>query len=257
MNGFLTPVCSTRLPISRIRSLETAQTQKLERICKDLVLRPGEGLLDVGCGWGGLICYAAEHFGAKSIGCTLSKEQLAFVQKTIRRRCLDHGVSAQFCDFREIEGPFDKIVSVGMFEHVGRARLAAYFQKMHSILEPGGLFLNRGVVRPRASHDGPDTLFVQKRVFPGGELLYLDEIIRAGENAGFEVVGLRDLRTHYALTCQRWVENMQWNAERCRALVGEALYRTWLLYLAGSAVNFEKGALGASQVLFSKRRSAE
>ncbi len=141
-----------------------------------------------------------------------------------------------------------------MFEHVGRARLAGYFRKIYSILEPGGLFLNRGVVRPRGISDNPETFFLQKCVFPDGELVHLDDVIREGMRAGFDVVGLRDFRLHYALTCRRWVQNLQKNADHCRALVGERTFRTWLLYLAGSAVNFEDGRTGAAQVLFSKRR---
>ena len=118
------------------------------------------------------------------------------------------------------------------------------------------MFLNRGVIRPRSASEGPETLFLQKCVFPGGALSHLDEVIREGERAGLEVVALRDLRFHYALTCRRWVENLQRNAEHCRVLVGEMSYRTWLLYLAGSAVNFEDGYTGAAQVLFSKPRQA-
>ncbi len=235
-------------------SLEAAQTQKLDRICKDLVLRPDERMLDVGCGWGGLICYAASQFGARTLGCTLSRLQFEFANQAIERQQLEDLASVKFADYREMEGPFDKIASIGMFEHVGPGRLTAYFQKLFAILRPGGLFLNRGVVRPRGASDDSETLFLQKRVFPGGELSHLDEVIREGERAGFEAVGLRDLRLHYALTCRRWVQNLQRNADHCRVLVGEMSYRTWLLYLAGSAVNFEDGYTGAAQVLFSKRR---
>ena len=235
-------------------SLEKAQTQKLDAICRDLVLRPDERLLDIGCGWGGLICYAAQHFGSRAFGCTLSDQQLSYAHRTIHRNALENLVSARICDYRELDGCFDKIASVGMFEHVGHAHLAGYFSKMHSLLKPGGLFLNRGIVRPRGVSDGPETLFLQKRVFPGGELVHLDDVIREGERAGFEVVGLRELRIHYTLTCRHWVKNLQRNAAQCRALVGEATHRTWLLYLAASAVSFEDGLTGAAQVLFSKRR---
>jgi cyclopropane-fatty-acyl-phospholipid synthase len=237
-------------------SLDKAQTRKLERICKDLALRPEERFLDMGCGWGALICYAAEHFGSRAYGCTLSEQQLKFARQAIHQKGLEAVVSANICDYRKLNGRFDKIASVGMFEHVGHARLAGYFQKIYSLLSPGGLFLNRGIVRPQGVSDGPDTLFLQKRVFPGGDLVHLDTVVREGERAGFEVVGLRELRTHYALTCRRWVENLRRNASQCRALVGETTYRTWLLYLAASAVSFEDGHTAATQVLFSKRRSA-
>jgi cyclopropane-fatty-acyl-phospholipid synthase len=235
-------------------SLEKAQKRKLERICEDLVLRPGDRFLDIGCGWGGLVCYAAGEFGARSFGCTLSSRQFEFARNTIDRQKLEDTSAVELCDYRALDGRFDKIASVGMFEHVGSSRLPEYFEKVYAMLEPSGLFLNRGVVRCGASSDGPDTLFLQKRVFPDGDLVHLDDVIRVGERTGFSVVGLRDLRWHYALTCRRWVENLQRNAGRCRAFVGEAPHRTWLLYLAGSAVNFEDGWTGAEQVLFSKQR---
>ena len=235
-------------------SLEQAQVQKLDQICRDLVLRPDERLLDVGCGWGGLLCHAAERFGTKAYGCTLSKEQVSFVERRIRREGLEGRVTAELRDYRDLTGEFDKIASIGMCEHVGRRRLGEYFRKMYALLRPGGLFVNRGIVVPRGSRKGADSLFIEKHVFPGGELVHLDEVVREGERAGFGVTGCRDERTHYGLTCRRWVENLQRNREACRALAGDVCYRTWLLYLAGSAANFEDGALGASQVLFVKPR---
>jgi cyclopropane-fatty-acyl-phospholipid synthase len=233
-------------------SLETAQLQKLDAICHDLRLYRGDTLLDIGCGWGGLVIYAAEHFGVRTVGCTLARQQLGFAQKAIEERKLEGSVTVKLCDYRELDGSFDKAASVGMFEHVGRRRLDDYFKKIFCLLRPGGLFLNRGVVRPRGVGDAPDTLFVQESVFPGGELVHLDEVIRAGERAGFEVVGLRSLSQDYALTCRAWVRNLQNNAVRCRAFVGDAGYRTWLLYLAASAVAFEDGRIAAAQVVLHK-----
>jgi cyclopropane-fatty-acyl-phospholipid synthase len=237
-------------------SLESAQRQKLDTICRDLVLCANDRFLDIGCGWGGLVTYAAKHFGVTALGCTVAQQQWIFAQRVIEQDAPRERVSVRLCDYRDLDGSFDKIASVGMFEHVGRARLSGYFRKAFQLLNPGGLFLNRGVVRPQGVSDGPDTLFIQRSVFPGGELVHLDDVVREGERAGFDVVGIRNLFRHYALTCQAWVKNLQRNAAHCRDLVGPAAYRTWLLYLAASAVGFEDGRIGAAQVLFRKRRSS-
>ncbi len=233
-------------------SLEVAQTRKLDRICEDLDLRTGDRFLDIGCGWGGLISRASRKYGARSFGCTLSSQQLAFANEALRRERVDRLAEVNFCDFRDLSGLFEKVASVGMFEHVGRSRLRLYLERVYEMIEPGGLFLNRGAVRLPGVSDAPETLFLQKRVFPDGDLVHLDDVVREGERVGFDVVGIRDLRLHYAQTCRRWVENLQRNAERCCELVGSVAYRTWLLYLAASAVSFERRHTGASQVLFSK-----
>jgi cyclopropane-fatty-acyl-phospholipid synthase len=233
-------------------SLETAQRRKLEAICRDLSLRAGDRFLDIGCGWGGLVTYAAKHFGVQAFGCTVAQRQFDFAQHVVEREVLQKRVFVSLCDYRDIGGPFDKIASVGMFEHVGRSRLAGYFAKTFQLLTPGGFFLNRGVVRPPGIGDGPETLFIQNNVFPGGELVHLDDVVREGERAGFDVVGVRDLREQYALTCRAWVKNLQRNSVTCGDLVGDCTYRTWLLYLAASAVGFEDKRIGAAQVLFYK-----
>jgi cyclopropane-fatty-acyl-phospholipid synthase len=234
-------------------ALDEAQSEKLDRICRALVLCTDERFLDIGCGWGGLITYAAAHFGVNAEGCTLSKRQLEFAKEAARRNGVEERVTVHFRDYRDLEGQFDKIASVGMFEHVGRTRLAGYFRKVHSLLGRHGLFLNRGIVRPQGVGDGPETLFLEQNVFPGGELVHLDDVVREGERAGFEVVAMEDFRLNYALTCRTWVRNLEACAETCRNLAGDVVYRTWLLYLAASAVSFEDGHTGAAQVLFAKR----
>jgi cyclopropane-fatty-acyl-phospholipid synthase len=234
------------------QSLDEAQTEKLELICRTLVLHSDERFLDVGCGWGGLITYAASHFGVAAEGCTLSERQLEFANEAARRENVEDQVTVHLRDYRDLDGRFNKVASVGMFEHVGRSRLAGYFKKVHALLDRRGLFLNRGVVRPQGVSDDLETLFLQKNVFPGGELVHLDDVVREGERAGFEVVAMEDFRLNYALTCRAWTRNLEKRADVCRGLVGDATYRTWLLYLAASAVSFEDGLTGAAQVLFAR-----
>lgn len=182
------------------QSLEEAQVEKLDRICRDLQLKPEDRFLDIGCGWGGLIDYASSHFGVSALGCTLSERQLQLARDLVQRHGLERLARVEPLDYRDLTGCFDKIASVGMFEHVGRDRLRGYFEKIHSLLGERGLFLNRGVVRPKGVSDGPETLFLQKNVFPGGELVHLEDVTREGERAGLDVIGVEDLHKHYALT---------------------------------------------------------
>lgn len=237
--------------VSPDMSLDQAQEEKLDRICRGLKIKSGERFLDIGCGWGGLIAHAAEHYGATAFGCTLSTQQLEFARELIERRGIVDRVSVEILDYRDLHGSFDKIASIGMFEHVG-SRLAGYLKKIYSLLNRGGLFLNRGVIRPLGVSDDPETLFLQKNVFPASKLVHLDDVVREGERAGFQVIGMEDLRKHYALTCRAWVKNLQQHAESCRSLVGETTYRTWLLYLAASAIGFEDARTSAAEVLFAK-----
>ena len=233
-------------------TLDEAQVAKLDHICRKLDLRPGDRFLDIGCGWGSLAIHAAERYGAQAIGCTLSRNQTEYARQSARR-VAGAQVAIQEMDFREISGRFDKIASVGMFEHVGRHRLRSYFRKVHDLLEPDGIFLNHGIVRPEFVTDGAQTLFLQRKVFPGGELTHLSGVIRAAELTGFEILDLEDLRPHYALTCRSWVERLQRNVAACLETVDRETYRTWLLYLAGSAASFEDGLTSVSQLLLAKR----
>jgi cyclopropane-fatty-acyl-phospholipid synthase len=234
-------------------SLEEAQREKLERICRHLGLARGQRFLDIGCGWGGLLDYAAGHFGVEGLGCTLSERQFQLASETMSKSGLAGRVLIRLTDYRNLTGQFDRIASVGMFEHVGRRRMPGYFRKVHSLLAEDGLFLNRGIVRPETATNQPETRFVQRKVFPGGQLIHLSEVVRDAERAGFEVVSMEDVRRHYAATCRAWVANLTANASACRRLVDEATYRTWLLYLAASAVNFEDGQIDCVEVVFAKR----
>lgn len=233
-------------------SLEEAQVAKLDLICRKLDLRPGDRLLDIGCGWGALLVHAAEHYGVVGTGCTLSTRQAEFARNAMRARVPTMNIVIHEADFRDITGRFDTIASVGMFEHVGRHRLRSYFHKIHDLLTPGGLFLNHGIVRPESVSDDAQTLFLQRRVFPGGELAHLSDTIREAELEGFEVLDVEDLRPHYAMTCRAWVERLRQNAAACLQTVDRATYRTWLLYLAGAAAAFEDGLTSVCQLLLGK-----
>ena len=234
-------------------SLEEAQLAKLDRICSKLDLQATDRFLDVGCGWGGLVLHAAEQFGATAVGCTLSREQLAFANEQVHARKLAPRVTIEGRDYRQMTGRFDKIASVGMYEHVGRRRLRAYFETLAHLLDPDGLVLNHGIVRPQTVGDDGTTEFLRHHVFPGGELPHLSDVVLSAEQAGFEVLDVENLRPHYALTCAAWVSRLQAHRDVCLALVDETTYRTWLLYLAGSAVSFERGQTDIYQVLLARR----
>jgi len=233
--------------------IEQAQEAKLDHICRKLELGPDERFLDIGSGWGALVIHAAERYGARATGCTLSRRQSEFAAEEVRRRGLEDRVRIVETDYRDLRGRFAKVASVGMFEHVGRHRLRGYFERVCGLLEDDGLFLNHGIMRPQRVSDGPETLFLQRRVFPGGELAHLSDVIREAENAGFEVLDVENLRPHYALTCRAWVERLRRNAAACVEAAGEETYRTWLLFLAASAASFEQGATDVYQLLLAKR----
>ncbi len=234
------------------QSLDGAQLRKLEHICRKLDLKPGERFLDVGCGWGGLVIHAAAEKGAISTGCTLSEKQLQFAADRVAECGLATGVQIELKDYRNVQGRFDKIASVGMFEHVGHGRLRNYFTKLCSLLRPGGLLLNHGITRPEDSRHNAETLFIRRKVFPGSELPLLSEVIRAAELAGFEVLDVENLRPHYALTLRAWVRRLQESHSQCLRYVAPAVYRTWLLAFAGSAATFEDGGLNLNQLLLYK-----
>jgi len=232
--------------------LEEAQLRKLGHLCRKLDLHAGERFLDVGCGWGGLIAHAAEEYGTLSTGCTLSVEQFNLASRRMAERGLGQRVNIRLSDYRDLQGSFDKIASVGMFEHVGRSRLKKYFGTLNRLLRPGGLALNHGIMRPEHVHDGPETLFVRRKVFPGGELARLSDVVRCAERVGFEVLDVENLRPHYGLTCRAWVRHLQENVAECLRQVDRSVYRTWLLALAASAACFEDGRLNVNQVLLYK-----
>ncbi|MBA2689277.1 MAG: class I SAM-dependent methyltransferase [Burkholderiales bacterium] len=237
-------------------SLDAAQEQKLDHICKKLVLKPGDRLLDIGCGWGALIFWAAEKYGAQCEGITLSEEQYAFVRQQIEARGLTDQVEVRLEDYRDIkeDASFDKIVSVGMFEHVGIRLLPTYFGKIHRLLKPGGVVMNHGITTQAFDGEGlgSGNEFIEKYIFPDGELTHVSNVIEAMARQGFEVIDVESLRRHYAQTLWRWVTRLEANQDEARRIVGEEKYRTWRAYLGGFAYAFEQGWDNIYQILAAK-----
>jgi cyclopropane-fatty-acyl-phospholipid synthase len=239
--------------------LDTAQLQKLDLICSNLRLKPGERLIDIGCGWGGLILHAARQYGVGAIGITISDAQADLVERRIRDAGLENTCRVYRMDYRDLDeiGPCDKLVSIGMIEHVGEAHLQDYFARAFHVLRPGGLFLNSGIGVEANSPTWTEPTFTDVYVFPDGELVPIATTLSYAEEAGFEVRSVKNLREHYAFTTRKWLHRLEANAEKARELVGEERYRIWRLYLAGSAYYFEKGWLGLYQTLFCKRGDGE
>ena len=238
-------------------SLDAAQEQKLDHICRKLQLKPGERFLDIGCGWGALIVWAARHYGVKAMGITLSDEQHAFANQRIREEGLSDRCEAHLMDYRDVpeDQPFDKIASVGMFEHVGKKNLPVYFAKINSLLRPGGVVMNHGITTNSLEDGalGSDIgKFVNEYVFPGGQLVHVSRVIREMASQGLETWDAESLRPHYAKTLWQWVSRLEANAERARELVGERRYRIWRIYMAGSAHAFERGWISIFQILGAK-----
>ncbi|HUI83087.1 MAG TPA: cyclopropane-fatty-acyl-phospholipid synthase family protein [Candidatus Binatia bacterium] len=238
--------------------IDTAQARKLDYICRKLRLRPGERLLDVGCGWGGLILYAARNFGVHALGVTLSEPQAELAKQRIHEAGLGDRCQAEVRDYRDLDpsSTWDKIVSVGMFEHVGELRLPEYFQHVWKLLRAGGVFLNHGIAASATfRRKGPS--FIDKYVFPDGGLVPLGTTIRIAEACGFEVRDVESLREHYARTLRQWVRRLESRYEDAKRLTNETIYRIWRIYMAGSAHAFAKGRVNVYQVLFSKPQNGE
>ena len=233
--------------------IDTAQTRKLDYLCRKLRLRSGETLLDLGCGWGGLILHAARHFGVRALGVTLSEPQAQLAQQRIRESGLSDVCEARVCDYRDLDptSQFDKIVSVGMFEHVGETRLPDYFQHVWKLLRSGSVFLNHGIAYS-ATYRRKGPSFTDKYVFPDGGLVPLGTTIRIAEACGFEVRDVESLREHYARTLRHWVRRLESRYEDAKRLTSETIYRIWRIYMSGSAHAFSIGRVNIYQVLFSK-----
>jgi cyclopropane-fatty-acyl-phospholipid synthase len=233
------------------QSLEEAQANKYELICRKLGLRPGMRLLDIGCGWGGMVLHAAEHHGARAVGVTISKQQAEMAEKRVAEAGLARSVEIRLQDYRDVhDGPFDAVSSIGMFEHVGEARLGEYFSTVRSLVAPGGRFLNHAISHPQHQRTRlPRRSFVQRYVFPDGELHEVGKVVSQVQSVGFEVRHAESLREHYGITLRRWVDNLEANWDDAVAEAGEGRARVWRLYMAGSALNFEANRSQVHQVL--------
>jgi len=253
-------------------SLASAQEAKLDLICRKLMLQPGERFLDIGCGWGALLLWAAEHYGVQATGITLSKNQHQHLQQLIAQKGLAHRVTVELRDYRDLAVgehllPFDKISSVGMFEHVGHANMTAYFAKILSLLAPGGLVMNHGItaggLENRQLGAGMGD-FIEKYIFPGGELLHVSAVLEHMARGGLELVDAENLRPHYARTLWDWSNALEIRLDEARRILAlgsdteqaEKTLRAYRLYLAGSAMCFEQGWLSLHQLLAIKPRGS-
>jgi cyclopropane-fatty-acyl-phospholipid synthase len=263
-------------------SLTDAQANKLELICRKLRLRPDDHFLDVGCGWGSLVLHAASRYNVYARGITISREQAAVAAERIENAQLTQSCDVEMLDYRKAQerfGALDKIASVGMFEHVGLENLTQYFRTVYGMLRPGGVFLNHGIARAEAAtsrdprfftrsiapiisrvpflRNVRSSSFIDKYVFPDGDLVTISDAMRAAESAGFEVRDVENLREHYELTLRAWVAGLKKNADALLQQVSEATYRTWLLYMAGSAAAFHRGDIAVYQMLLSRPDGGE
>lgn len=243
-------------------TLAQAQEAKLDHICRKLMLKPGERFLDIGAGWGGLLMWAAEHYGVNATGITLSRNQHAHVQKLIEARGLQGRVRMELRDYRDLDEsePYDKIASVGMFEHVGRANMPGYFSKIQRLLKPAGLVLNHGITSSSLVADQLGAGmgdFIEKYIFPGGELLHVSHVLREAAAAGLEMVDTENLRPHYARTLWAWSDALEARLDEAMkvllstgdALRADKVLRAYRLYLAGCAMSFEQGWISLHQIL--------
>jgi cyclopropane-fatty-acyl-phospholipid synthase len=231
--------------------IDVAQKRKLDYICRKLRVENGERLLDIGCGWGGLVIHAAREYGARALGITLSEPQAELANRRIKEAGLTDRCRVELRDYREMEkeSGFDKIVSVGMFEHVGESKLPEYFRQAYDLLKPGGVFLNHGIARNAALPTTNRPSFSDKYVFPDGELLPVSKTMTIAEKAGFEVRDVESLREHYAMTLRHWVRRLEANHDEALRAGDETTYRVWRLYMSGSAHGFHTGRLNVYQAL--------
>ena len=256
---FLDPemVYSSAYFTSHDATLEAAQAEKLDRICKKLRLKPGQKLLDVGCGWAGLSCWAARNYGVTVHGVTLSQAQLDYGRAKVERLGLQDKVTLELKDYRQVEGQYDAVSQVEMFEHVGFANHETHFLEMKRLLKPGGLYFHQASVR-RGGRDPikptPTTKVITRFIFPGGELDTIGMTVTNLGRLGFETLDVEDMREHFELTLREWTRRLYARREDAYALAGEARTRLWLIYFALFAKGFERGSVLVYQTVAQKRR---
>ena len=232
-------------------TLEQAQAHKYDLVARKLDLQPGQRLLDVGCGWGGMVRHAAEHYGVRALGVTLSREQALWAQERIKKDGLDHLAEVRHLDYRDVpESDFDAVSAIGLIEHIGVKNYPAYFAFLRDKLRPGGRLLNHGITRPDNRHAGlPRRGFIGRYVFPDGELTGSGDIVTAVEDANLEVQHYENLRVYYARTLAGWCDNLVENWDECVAEAGLATAKVWGLYMAGSRLGFENNGIQLHQIL--------
>ncbi len=242
-------------------SLDQAQADKIDMICRKLRLESGDRFLDIGCGWGALLIHAATRYGVQAHGVTLSEEQLAYVEERIQRLGLEDRVKVELRDYTTLEGEYDKIASIGMCEHVGIDHMGDYMRKVGSLLRDRGVFLNHAITRPgkesmkKFRKVRPERRLVQKYIFPGGELDHIGHMTTVLEASGFEVHDIEGWREHYARTTMLWCKALSARRDEAVALVGEEKYRMWILYLAGVSFAFRDGSIRIFQTVATRQRS--
>ncbi len=234
--------------------LDAAQTAKLDYICTKLRLKPGQHVLDIGCGWGGFALHAARNHGVSVTGVTLSENQASFARERAAKEGLTGQVQIELRDYRDFghDARFDAIVSIGMSEHVGRENLASYFNTAHALLRPGGVFLNHAIGEGYRFRPSQGPSFIDKYVFPDSDIPPIHTVMGAAESAGFELRDAENLREHYALTLRHWVRRLERQHKQALAFVPETTFRVWRLYMAGSAHGFARGRLAVYQLLLAK-----
>jgi len=235
--------------------LATAQLKKIDHILTKIQVQPGQTLLDIGCGWGALVLRAAQKFGAKCVGITLSENQYALARERVAQAGLEDQIEIRLQDYRDITGSFDRITSVGMFEHVGLNNLPMYFSRIRSLLADDGVAMNHGITttdidKGESPYGGGE--FIDKYVFPHGELPHIGLVLKTMQEGGLEVFDVENLRRHYAKTCGIWADNLEAHAEEVRKTVDDRRFRIWRIYLAGSSYGFERDWVSLYQVVCRK-----